>query len=314
MRAFLFPGQGSQVVGMGLELYNNFTTAKEVFNEINDTLNFDLKKVTFEDPGNTLGLTENTQPAIMSVSMTIIAVLEKDFGFNLKNHVNFVAGHSLGEYSALAANKSFSLPVVAKLLRSRGKAMQACSPIGLGAMAAILGIDNLTKIEELIAKFKEPEEICVIANDNCLGQTVISGHSRSINKICDHAKEFGASRAVKLTVSGSFHSPLMQKAAETIAEELNYVKINAPQIPVISNVVASPIFDKEEIKALLVAQITQVVRWRDSMHTLIRLGVDEVVEVGEGNVLTNLMKRIDPTVKRVNIKTPADIENFVKSL
>ncbi len=314
MRAFLFPGQGSQAIGMGKELYDNFHSAKVVFEEVSEAVGFNLKMIIFEGPEAVLTSTENAQPAIMCCSMAILRVLENDFNFAIEKHVDYVAGHSLGEYSALCATQTFDLRTVANLLKIRGVAMKSCTPEGYSGMVAILGINDINKIKQLIEEVKLPNEVCVIANDNCLGQTVVSGHMKSMENIVAKAKDFGAKIAVKLPVSGSFHSPLMRKASEIMADSLNNVQMNDSYIPLISNVLAEEIIDKDHIRTLLVEQIVSGVRWRESMEYLVNKGVDEIVEVGNGNILSGLMKRISPDVNRVNLESIADIEGFINNL
>lgn len=313
MRAFLFPGQGSQTLGMGKDLYENSKTAQEIFDKIDDSLNFKLSKVMFEGPIEDLNATQNTQPAIMAVSLALYGVLQKDFNFDLVKNVKFLAGHSLGEYSALAVAECLSIEDTAKLLKARGEFMLSASPVGLGGMAAILGVSNLEEIGELINQVKIENEICVIANDNCAGQVVISGHIKCIDRFLEKAKEKGI-KSVKLAVSGSFHSPLMQKASEKMAELLNTTTFKQNKLPVISNVIATEVSDPFKIKSLLVEQVVKGVRWRESMDYIISNGVVEVVEIGSSNVLTGLMKRINPQINRVNIQNLADIENFVNSI
>jgi [acyl-carrier-protein] S-malonyltransferase len=313
MRAFLFPGQGSQTLGMGKDLYENSKTAQEIFDKIDDSLNFKLSKIMFEGPIEDLNATHNTQPAIMAVSLALYGVLQKDFNFDLVKNVKFLAGHSLGEYSALAVAESLSVEDTAKLLKARGEFMLSASPVGLGGMAAILGVSNLQEIQELINQVKIENEICVIANDNCVGQVVISGHLKCIDRFLEKAKESGI-KSVKLAVSGSFHSPLMQKASEKMAELLNTIIFKQNKLPIISNVMATAVSDPLKIKSLLVEQVVKGVRWRESMDYIINNGVTEVVEIGSSNVLTGLMKRISPNINRVNIQSLIDVENFVNSI
>jgi len=313
MRAFLFPGQGSQTLGMGKDLYENSKTAQEIFDKIDDSLNFKLSKIMFEGPIEDLNATHNTQPAIMAVSLALYGVLQKDFNFDLVKNVKFLAGHSLGEYSALAVAESLSVEDTAKLLKARGEFMLSASPVGLGGMAAILGLSNLQEIEDLINEVKAENEICVIANDNCAGQVVISGHLKCIDRFLEKAKDKGI-KSVKLAVSGSFHSPLMQKASEKMAELLNTTIFKQNKLPVISNVMATAVSDPLKVKSLLVEQVVKGVRWRESMDYIISNGVVEVVEIGSSNVLTGLMKRINPQINRVNIQNLTDVENFVNSI
>ena len=314
MKAFIFPGQGSQSVGMGKSLYENYSTAKEVFEEINDSLGLNITKIMFEGPDSELGSTENTQPAIMAVSLAVIKVLEKDYGFNIKDNISYMAGHSLGEYSALSASGVFDIKTVAKLLKIRGKAMQSAMPVGLGGMVAVLGINDITKVEELINASKKENEVCVVANDNCVGQVVISGHMSAIDRVVENAKSFGAMKAVKLSVSGSFHSPLMQSASELMAEQLNTTTFNKGITPVVSNVLAKEVLDSNEFKGLLVQQVVKGVRWRESMDRLVSLGITEFIEVGHGAVLTGLIKRISPNAVRTNLQEPKDIDNFINNI
>ena len=259
--AFVFPGQGSQFVGMGKELAENFKTAKEVFQEVNDALSQDLFKLMVEGPENELTLTANAQPALMANSMAIVRVLEKDFGVKLKDKAAFVAGHSLGEYSAACAAGVFSLEDTAKLLRIRGDAMQKAVPVGVGGMAAVMGV-SFKDVQALAEACADEDNLCVAANDNADGQVVLSGHLKAIEKAVEIASEFGAKRCIKLPVSAPFHSPLMQPAAEVMARALMQVEAHDAQIPLIANVLASAITDHKEIVKRLVEQVTGSVRWR----------------------------------------------------
>ncbi|MDR0484602.1 MAG: ACP S-malonyltransferase [Alphaproteobacteria bacterium] len=314
MRALLFPGQGSQVVGMGKELYEKYTSAKEVFQEVNDVLGFDLTKIIFEGPEEILQATENTQPAIMTCSMAVIKVLEKEFNLKLEDYFSYLAGHSLGEYSALCAAGVFDIKTTAHLLKVRGEAMKSASPDGFSSMVAVIGLDDIAKVQELIDGTKKPNEISVIANDNCKGQTVVSGHKQSIESLIANAKSFGVKLAKELKVSGAFHSPLMITASTIMAETLNEIPMNDAKIPLISNVLATEVSDANQIRGLLVEQVVSKVRWRESMEYLISKGIDTSVEAGNGEVLSGLMKRIDSNVKRINLATPESLENFMKDL
>jgi [acyl-carrier-protein] S-malonyltransferase len=310
MKAFVFPGQGSQVLGMGKSLYDNYQTARDIFNEVDDSLGLKLTKIMFDGPEEDLSATENTQPAIMSVSLAIIKVLEKDYKFSIKDNVKYLAGHSLGEYSALATANVFDIKTVANLLKIRGRAMQASTPKGVGGMVALLGINEIEKVNDLISASRIDNEVCVIANDNCIGQVVISGHMNSLDNLIQKAKDFGAKRAIKLNVSGSFHSPLMQKASEVMSEKLNSIKFNDPIIPVVSNVLAKPVSASSQIKELLIEQVIKGVRWRESINELVSLGVTEFVEIGQGNVLSGLIKKINSDVMVTNISKAEDIDSF----
>ncbi len=312
MKALLFPGQGSQTVGMGKELYNKYSSVKEVFQEINGILGFDLTKIMFEGPEEKLLATENAQPMIMAVSMAVIKVLEKEFNYVLKDNISYVAGHSLGEYSALCSAGVFDIKTTSHLLKIRGEAMKSAIPEGFSSMAAVIGLNDIAKIQELINATKKPNEICVIANDNCKGQTVVSGHIESIRSLIANAKDFGVKLVKELKVSGAFHSPLMITASKTMAEALNEVDMKNAKIPLISNVLAEEVTDANHIRGLLVQQIVSGVRWRESMDYLVSKGITEVIEVGNGEVLTGLMKRIDSNVKRVNLLSTKSIEEFMK--
>ncbi|MFI3241308.1 MAG: ACP S-malonyltransferase [Alphaproteobacteria bacterium] len=300
---FVFPGQGSQVVGMGKELAENFKSAQDVFNEVNDALSFDLFKLMIEGPAEELNMTVNTQPALMATSMAVVNVLKKEFDYDVLTNASFLAGHSLGEYSACCAAGVFSLTDTAKLLKIRGEAMQAAEA---GAMAAILGLD-IEKVSQL-AK----ESGVYVANDNCPGQIVISGIVEGIDKAVALASEFGAKRAIKLPVSGAFHSPLMQNAQQKMGVALTEVSSNNPSLPIISNVVASAVDNKEEIIKNLTLQVTGSVRWRESVAYMAQNNITNIIELGSGKVLSGLVKKCDATINTSSVGTPADIENFIK--
>lgn len=311
--AFVFPGQGSQFVGMGKELAENFKTAKEVFQEVNDALSQDLFKLMVEGPENELTLTANAQPALMANSMAIVRVLEKDFGVKLKDKAAFVAGHSLGEYSAACAAGVFSLEDTAKLLRIRGDAMQKVVPVGVGGMAAVMGV-SFKDVQALAEACADEDNLCVAANDNADGQVVLSGHLKAIEKAVEIASEFGAKRCIKLPVSAPFHSPLMQPAAEVMARALMQVEARDAQIPLIANVLASAITDHKEIVKRLVEQVTGSVRWRESVMYMKEQGVTDVAELGAGKVLANIIKRSDKEMNAFSVGSAAEIEELAKNL
>ena len=311
--AFVFPGQGSQFVGMGKELAENFKTAKEVFQEVNDALSQDLFKLMVEGPENELTLTANAQPALMANSMAIVRVLEKDFGVKLKDKAAFVAGHSLGEYSAACAAGVFSLEDTAKLLRIRGDAMQKAVPVGVGGMADVMGV-SFKDVQALAEACADEDNLCVAANDNADGQVVLSGHLKAIEKAVEIASEFGAKRCIKLPVSAPFHSPLMQPAAEVMARALMQVEAHDAQIPLIANVLASAITDHKEIVKRLVEQVTGSVRWRESVIYMKEQGVTDVAELGAGKVLANIIKRSDKEMNAFSVGSAAEIEELAKNL
>lgn len=311
-RAFVFPGQGSQAVGMGKELADAFPAAREVFQEIDEALKQKLSTLMFGGPEDELTLTENAQPALMAVSMAVMKVLKSEGGIDLVNVADFVAGHSLGEYSALAAAGSFSLADTARLLKTRGQAMQQAVPVGEGAMAALLGLD-LAQAREVVAE-AAGGDVLATANDNAPGQVVISGKREAVERAVDVAKEKGAKRAMLLQVSAPFHCPMMAPAADVMADALAEVNIDAPQVPLIANVTAAPVEDPAEIRRLLVEQVTGMVRWRESCMTMRGKDVDTLVEVGSGKVLSGLAKRIDKELSASNIGVPADIEAFLGTL
>lgn len=310
---FMFPGQGSQFVGMGKELAENFKSAKDVFQEVNEALSQDLYKLMTEGQEADLTLTANAQPALMANSMAIVRVLEKDFGIRLKDKAAFVAGHSLGEYSAACAAGVFSLADTARLLRIRGDAMQKAVPVGVGGMAAVMGV-SFKDVEALAEACSEGGYTCVAANDNADGQVVLSGHIQAIEKAVDIAGEFGAKRCIKLPVSAPFHSPLMAPAAKVMEEALNAVSAHRAEIPLIANVLASAIEDEKEIIRHLVEQVTGSVRWRESMIFMKENHVTDAIELGAGKVLSNIVKRSDKDINSYAVGTPAEIEELAKNL
>lgn len=311
-RAFVFPGQGSQFIGMGKDLAESFTEAKDVFDEVNDALSQDLFKIMCEGPEDALNLTENTQPALMAVSVAVMRVLEKQGKMQLKDVAKFVAGHSLGEYSALTAAGTFALADTAKLLKLRGQSMQAAVPVGVGAMAAILGLDMGT-VENIAqdAAGQVDGEICEAANDNADGQVVVSGHKAAVAKAVELASAQGAKRAVELPVSAPFHCQLMGPAAEKMAAALQETTLNAPVVPVVANVTASAVEDPEQIRDLLVKQITGRVRWRESVLWMGENGIDQIVEIGAGKVLSGLTRRINRDIKGEAVGTAEQIDAFL---
>ena len=307
--AFVFPGQGSQDVGMGAELAKAFPAAKRVFEEVDEALGQKLSAVMWEGPKETITLTENAQPALMAVSMAVMRVLEVEKGFKLEDKVKFVAGHSLGEYSALAAAGTFSIADAARLLKLRGQAMQKAVPVGVGAMAALLGVGM--DVARLIAADAAQGECCDIANDNDPSQVVLSGHKSAIDRVGEVGKKHGLRRAIPLPVSAPFHCALMKPAADAMAEALGKVKMNAPVIPVIANVVAGPISDPAEIRRCLVEQVTGTVRWRECVLAMAAAGVTDLYEIGTGRVLTGLTGRIDKALRAQAVGTPEEIEAVV---
>lgn len=309
--AFTFPGQGSQAVGMGKALADAFPTAARVFAEVDDALGQKLSTLMWEGPETELTLTENAQPALMAVSLAALRVLEEK-GVSVARDAAFVAGHSLGEYSALAAAGSLSIADTARLLKIRGRAMQAAVPVGQGAMAALLGLSFADAVA--VAAEAAQGEICQAANDNADGQVVVSGTKAAIERAVEIAKGRGAKRAMMLNVSAPFHCALMQPAADAMAEALAKVAIVRPVVPVVSNVLAAAISDPEEIRRRLVEQVTGTVRWRESVQFLAGQGVTRLYEIGSGKVLSGLVKRIVEGVEAVPVGTPDDVEKMVAGL
>ncbi|MGX9393202.1 ACP S-malonyltransferase [Nitrobacteraceae bacterium UC4446_H13] len=303
--AFTFPGQGSQTVGMGKALADAFSAARAVFEEVDSALGEKLSAVIWEGPAETLQLTENAQPALMAVSLATLRVLETEAGISVVRDAAFVAGHSLGEYSALAAAGSFSISDTARLLRTRGLAMQKAVPVGVGAMAALLGLDYETAVA--VAEEAAQGDVCQAANDNGGGQVVVSGDKAAVERATEIAKGKGAKRAMLLPVSAPFHCRLMQPAADVMAEALSEVTVNRPVVPLVSNVLAAPISDPEEIRKRLVEQVTGTVRWRESIAYMAAQGVTHFFEIGAGKVLSGLVKRIADGAVGVAIGGPNDI-------
>ncbi|HHY49305.1 MAG TPA: ACP S-malonyltransferase [Alphaproteobacteria bacterium] len=308
-RAFTFPGQGSQAVGMGKDLADAYQEARNVFAEVDSALSQHLSTLMFEGPAETLQLTENAQPALMAVSVAVMRVLESR-GVRLAEQAAYVAGHSLGEYSALAAAGSITLADAARLLRTRGQAMQKAVPVGEGAMAAVIGIDFETLRD--IAGAAALDQVCDVANDNAPGQIVISGSKAAVERAIELARARGAKRAIPLPVSAPFHSRLMAPAAEVMRDALASTPLRAPEVPLVANVLARPISDPEEIRRRLVEQVTGMVRWTETVQWLVgEAGVTHLVELGAGKVLTGLAKRIAPEAAAAAIGTPADVDAFV---
>lgn len=310
--AFTFPGQGSQSVGMGAELASAFPSAKDVFDEVDDALGQKLSEIIWEGEQDILTLTENAQPALMAVSMAAVRVLEREKNINLADRVSYVAGHSLGEYSALAAAGALTIADTARLLRTRGQAMQAAVPVGEGAMAALMGLD--LEDANKAASEAAQDEVCQAANDNAPGQVVISGSKAAVERAIEIAQSLGARRAILLPVSAPFHSALMNPAADIMSEALGNVDIKPPSMPLIANVLAAEIIDPDEIRRCLVGQVTGMVRWRESINYLVGNGVTSVFEVGAGRVLTGLARRIDRSLDTLSLSVPSDIDAAVEVL
>ena len=311
--AFIFPGQGSQKVGMGKDLYDNFPAAKEVFQEVDDALSINLSRIIFEGEEEELKLTINTQPALMAVSFAIVRVIEGFIGKNISEVGKFTAGHSLGEYSALVSARSIKLNDAAKILRLRGEFMQNAVPLNIGAMAALIGVDT-NIVEEIRSKYVEKDEIIDIGNDNAPGQFVISGHNSIVDKVIANHKAFGIKRAIKLPVSAPFHCRLMEKARENMQSYIQDLELLSPKLILVNNVGAAPLTETNKIKDSLVEQITNTVRWRESIDNMCDLGVDNFIEIGAGNVLSGLVKRINKTVNSSSIQNIENIENYINIL
>jgi [acyl-carrier-protein] S-malonyltransferase len=310
--AFVFPGQGSQAPGMGRDLSDAFPIARETFQEVDDALSQRLSRLMFEGPGEELTLTANAQPALMAVSLAVVRVLATEAGFDLGRRVSLVAGHSLGEYSALTAAGAFDLPTAARLLRVRGDAMQQAVAPGEGAMAALLGAEAAQA--QSICTEAAQGEVVEVANDNGGGQVVISGAKAAVERAVELAKAAGVKRAMLLPVSAPFHCAMMAPAAEVMAEALANARMNHPAVPVVANVTAAPVSDPDAIRELLVRQVTGTVRWRECVAAMVAAGCTRFVEIGAGKVLTGLMKRNAPEASAMAVNTPADIEAFLKSL
>lgn len=310
--AFTFPGQGSQHVGMGADLAKTYKTAARIFEEVDEALGQNLSQIMWEGPVETLTLTENAQPALMAVSLATTRVLEQEKGVSLVDKAKFVAGHSLGEYSALAAARAISLADTARLLKTRGKAMQAAVPVGQGAMAALLGAD-LPEAQKL-AEAAAQGEVCQTANDNAPGQVVLSGTKTAIDRAVELAPDYGARRAVLLPVSAPFHCALMQPAADAMAEALSGVEISKPAVPLVANVLAAPILEPDEIRNRLVEQVTGMVRWRESVLYMTGEGATVMYELGAGRVLTGLARRIERDIEAVSVGLPEEIEATATAL
>ena len=312
-RAFVFPGQGSQAPGMGKALAEAFAPARLLFADVDDALSQHLSRLMFEGPESELMLTENAQPALLAVSLAVIRTLEAEAGFDIARHAAYVAGHSLGEYSALAAAHALSVADAVRLVKRRGQAMQRAVPVGEGAMAALLGLD-IEIAREVARAAWDGGYICAVANDNSPGQIVVSGHTEAVERAVALAAERGARRSIMLPVSAPFHCPLMAPAAEIVAEALDEFPLAAPATPLVANVTAAATTDPEEIRDLLIEQVTRMVRWRETVLLFKENEVEEVVEIGAGRVLSGLVKRIDRELATVSIGAPPEIEAFVERL
>ncbi len=311
-RAFVFPGQGSQMPGMGQALAAAFPAARQLFEEVDEALSQRLSRLMFEGPESELMLTENAQPALLAASLAVIRVLEREAGFDIARQAAYVAGHSLGEYSALAAAGALSVAEAARLVKRRGQAMQKAVPVGVGAMAALLGLDIEAALA--VAEAAAQGQVCDLANDNSPGQIVVSGHRGAVERAVALAAEQGARRAIMLPVSAPFHCSLMSPAADIMTEALAETALRAPRVPLVANAAAAATSDPEEIKRLLVEQTTRMVRWRESVLLFAANEVEEVVEIGSGRVLAGLVKRIDRTLSARSVGMPAEVEALVQVL
>ncbi|MCB1784049.1 MAG: ACP S-malonyltransferase [Alphaproteobacteria bacterium] len=311
-RTFIFPGQGSQSVGMGKELADSFAEARAVFEEVDSSLSQNLSRMMFEGPEDQLNLTENTQPALMAVSMAVVRVLEKQGGIQIKDACAYVAGHSLGEYAALTAAGTVALSDTARLLKLRGQSMQKAVPVGVGAMAAILGMD-FSEVKD-VAECSAQGQVCQAANDNSDGQVVVSGHKEAVERAVALASERGAKRAVILPVSAPFHCSLMEPAARAMEDALADTQFHAPCVPVVANVTAKAENDPAVLKKLLVEQVTGMVRWRESVLWMRDQGVTQMAELGSGKVLSGLVRRIDKEVSCLSAGTPSEVEALIEAL
>ena len=312
MKAVVFPGQGSQTIGMAREFYDNFDIAKKVFQEVNNTLQKDLTKIMFEGPEDLLTDTENAQPAIMTTSIAILEVLKQETGLKINNLCNYTAGHSLGEYTALCASDSINLANTAKLLKIRGKSFADAGKVAQGSMAAVIGA-SIEQVEELVNKARLENEVLDIANDNIVGQVVISGNINSIDNAINIASEMKIKRAVKLQVSGAFHSPLMESAIKNMETILEEISINKPVVEVFANYTAN-IEEQSEIKDNLLKQITSRVRWRETILNMKEKGVKEFVEIGSGKVLSNMIGRMCPEDKVISINSIDTLKEYIKDI
>jgi [acyl-carrier-protein] S-malonyltransferase len=310
--AFTFPGQGSQKVGMGKELADNFAPAKAVFDEVDEALGHSLSTIMWEGPDDALTLTQNAQPALMAVSMAVVGVLEAEYGITVAGTAKFVAGHSLGEYSALAAAGTFSLADTARLLKIRGQAMQAATPVGTGAMAALLGLDFADAVA--VAKAAADGDVCQAANDNAPGQVVVSGSKAAVERACALAKEKGARRAIMLPVSAPFHCALMAPAGDAMAQALAEVNMAGPAVPLIANVSTGPLTDPAAIRRSLVEQVTGTVRWRESVANMAASGITTFLELGAGKVLTGMVRRNAPGTTGIAIAAPTDFAAAIEEI
>jgi [acyl-carrier-protein] S-malonyltransferase len=311
-RAFVFPGQGSQAVGMGRELSAAFATARHLLQEVDDTLNQNLSRLMFDGPESELMLTENAQPALLAVSLAVVHVLQRDGGIDLAEKAELLAGHSLGEYSAICAAGTLAVADAARLVKTRGRAMQEAVPVNQGAMAALLGLDLAAARE--VAKAAAQGEVCAPANDNAPGQIVVSGHRAAVERAIELAKEKGARRCLLLPVSAPFHSALMAPAADVMAEALAEITLLPPRLPIVANVIAEAVNTPETLRHLLVEQVTAPVRWRESVLYMRDQGIDTMVELGAGKVLTGLARRIDRDIAASATGTPDEVEALLGSL